>query len=213
MKKTIGAVQLLLIILFSPQVMPQDRTTITPRLIGSCEGCEAVFEYGDKILTAVDTLPDFHENGPKLKVTGTVYMSDGKTPAGDVILYVYHTDQSGVYPTRGDEKGWARRHGYIRGWIKTGSDGKYTFYTLRPGTYPSRSEPAHLHPIILESDGKYYWLGSYYFADDPLLTERHTNQKSPRGGGEAILNLYKEGDLWVGTRDFILGKNVPGYNK
>jgi protocatechuate 3,4-dioxygenase, beta subunit len=209
-KITIG-IQVLLMIFISSRGVSQDKSDMIPQLIGSCEGCEAIFEYEDKILTAVDTLPDFNEEGPKLKVTGTVYMPDGKTPAGDVILYVYHTDQNGVYATRGDEKGWARRHGYIRGWIKTGSDGKYTFYTLRPGTYPSRSEPAHIHPIILEPDGKYYWLGSYYFADDPLLTGRQRNENSPRGGRGAILNLHKEGDVWVGTRDFVLGKNVPGY--
>ena len=88
---------------------------------GPCEGCEAIFEYGDKKLTAVDTLPDFHDPGPRIKITGTIYKPDGKTPAKDVILYIYHTNQKGIYATKGDEKGWARRHGYIRGWIKTRS--------------------------------------------------------------------------------------------
>jgi len=35
--------------------------------------------------------------GQKIKIQGTVYHHDGKTPASDVILYVYHTDQSGQY--------------------------------------------------------------------------------------------------------------------
>lgn len=181
------------------------------RLVGSCEGCEAVFEYGDKLLAPVDTLPDFDEDGPKLKVTGTIYKPDGKTPAKDVILYVYHTDQNGIYATRGGETRWGRRHGYIRGWVKTGNDGKYTFYTLRPGTYPSRSQPAHIHPIILEPDGKYYWLGSYFFEGDPLLTEREISPTSPRGGSPGMIHLRREGEILVGERDFVLGRNVPGY--
>jgi protocatechuate 3,4-dioxygenase, beta subunit len=67
---------------------------------GGCEGCEAVFEYGSKKLTRVDTLPDFKGPGPKLEISGTIYQTDGKTPAKDVILYIYHTDQKGVYPQR-----------------------------------------------------------------------------------------------------------------
>ncbi len=179
---------------------------------GPCEGCEVVLEYGDRELTAVDTLPDFKNDGLKLKLTGTIYQHDGKTPAEDVILYIYHTDQDGIYPNKGDETGWAKRHGYLRGWIKTDKNGKYAFYTLKPGTYPSRSAPAHIHPIILEPDGKYYWIEEYLFNDDPLLTEEELLKSSPRGGSSGILNLKKDGNLWIGERDIILGKNVPGYN-
>lgn len=207
---------LLTILLFAAGLYPapyvQQQPAIQARLVGGpCEGCEAVFEYGDRKLAPVDTLPDFNEKGPKLKVTGTIYQNDGTTPAEGVILYIYHTDQNGRYATRGNETGWARRHGYIRGWVKTGKDGKYAFYTLRPASYPGRSIPAHIHPIILEPDGKYYWLGSYHFADDPLLTEKERSPKSPRGGSSGLLSLRREGDLWVGVRDIILGKNVPDY--
>lgn len=207
---------LLAVLLFAAGLQPAPQThqqpAIQARLAGGpCEGCEAVFEYGDKKLAPVDTLPDFNDKGPKLKVTGTIYQNDGKTPAEGVILYIYHTDQSGRYATRGNETGWARRHGYIRGWVKTGKDGKYTFYTLKPGTYPDRSMPAHIHPIILEPNGKYYWLGSYHFEDDPLLTEKERSPRSPRGGSSGLLSLRKEGDLRVGVRDIILGKNVPDY--
>lgn len=184
-----------------------------PRLVGGpCEGCEAVLEHEGRELSSVDTLPDFHQKGPKLKLKGTIYQPDGKSPAGGVILYVYHTNQEGIYPTRGGEKGWARRHGYIRGWVKTGSDGRYAFYTLKPGIYPSRTEPAHVHPIILEPDGKYYWLGSYHFEGDPLLTEKERVPEAPRGGSPGLVSLRKEGDLLVGERDFVLGRNVPGYD-
>lgn len=63
---------------------------------GPCEGCEAVFEYGGRALTPTCTLPDFSQEGPRLKVTGIIYQPDGKTPAAGVILYIYHTDQNGV---------------------------------------------------------------------------------------------------------------------
>jgi len=183
------------------------------RLVGGpCEGCEAVFEFGEKNLSPVDTLTDFSEDGPKIKVSGTIYQPDGKTPATGVILYIYHTDQKGIYATRGDETGWGRRHGYIRGWVKTDRDGKYSFYTLKPGIYPSRDAPAHIHPIILEPDGKYYWLDSYHFDGDPLLTEKEISPTKPRGGSSGLLKLLKDGHQSVGIRDIILGKNIPDYD-
>ncbi|WP_200909619.1 intradiol ring-cleavage dioxygenase [Zhouia amylolytica] len=186
---------------------------MTPQLIGGpCEGCEAVFEYAGTRLNATDTLPDFNNDGPRLRVSGTVYLPDGKSPAKDVILYVYHTDQDGVYPAKGTETGWGKRHGYIRSWIKTNNKGQYTFYTLKPGVYPNRSAAAHIHLTILEPNGKYYWVENYLFEGDSLLKAAEKEQLNPRGGGSGILTLTKEGDLLVGKRDLILGRNVPGYS-
>jgi len=118
------------------------------RLVGGpCEGCEAIFEYGEKVLRPVDTLPDFNKQGLKIKVTGTIYQNDGNTPAKDVILYVYHTNQEGIYETKENSKGWEEQHGYIRGWVKTDETGRYAFYTLKPGIYPNRSsQPTFIRP-------------------------------------------------------------------
>lgn len=180
------------------------------RLVGgSCEGCEAVLEYGEQDLNAVDTLPEFDSAGNKLKVTGTIYKEDGKTPAENVILYIHHTNAEGIYPTKGDEKDWAKRHGYLRGWIKTGSDGRYTFYTQVPGSYPDGRNPAHIHPIILEPDGKYYYLSGYFFEGDPLLTSDH--MEDPPRGGNGVVRLKQTDGMALIERDFILGKGVPGY--
>jgi protocatechuate 3,4-dioxygenase beta subunit len=177
---------------------------------GPCEGCEAVFEYGTKTLTPISTLPDFNDPGAKLKLTGTIYKNDGKTAAADIILYIFHTNQKGIYETRGGEAGWARRHGIIRGWIKTDSTGKYTFYTLKPGTYPDRSQPAHIHGTILEPNGYYYWIDSWRFKGDPQLRLEEESIASEYGGS-GIVELTREGEYLVARRDIILGKNVPGY--
>ena len=84
----------------------------TPKLVGApCEGCEAVFEFEERTLSSTDTLPGFSEEGTKIKVSGTIYKPDGKTPAPNVILYVYHTDQDGIYPPGEDPQGWERHHG------------------------------------------------------------------------------------------------------
>jgi protocatechuate 3,4-dioxygenase, beta subunit len=181
---------------------------------GSCEGCEAVFECPVPFeqLNNVDTLPDFNESGmPKLEISGFIYHRDGKTPAADVVLYVYHTDQKGVYPTKGNEKGWAKRHGYLRGWIKTGKDGFYKFYTLLPASYPNSRAPKHIHPTIKESDKNEYWIDEYLFEGDPYL-EFEKSDRPPRGGNGIVKTEMKDGMLRA-TRNIILGLNVPDYPK
>lgn len=185
----------------------------TPRLVGGpCEGCEAILEWGRAPLAAAATLPGFRQGtGRPIRVQGTIYQPDGKTPAPGVVLYVYHTDHTGHYtPARG-ATGWARRHGATRGWVKTGVDGRYAFITRQPGVYPDRSAPAHIHPTVLEPNGKYYWLDSYHFAGDPLLTEKERTPAAPRGGSSGLLTLRREGAVWVGTRDITLGKHVSPY--
>jgi protocatechuate 3,4-dioxygenase beta subunit len=179
---------------------------------GGCEGCEAVFEspVAFEDLPEVDTLPGFDEKGPKIEISGTIYKPDGKTPAPGVILYVYHTDQQGNYSTRGGEKGWGKRHGYIRGWVKTNEAGQYRFYTLVPASYPNSNNPKHIHPTIKEPGKTAYWIDEFVFDDDPLLPASERNRSNPRGS-DGVLKTTMENGMLKAKRDIILGLNVPGY--
>lgn len=188
----------------------------TQRVGGSCEGCEAVHEspVAFEKLPHVITLPDYNEKGPKMEISGVVYQHDGKTPAKDVVIYVYHTDQTGHYSTKGDpdshQEGWGKRHGYIRGWVKTNDKGEYKFYTLKPAAYPGRTDPAHIHVSIKEPDKNAYWIDSYLFDDDPLLTSYQRSRLEKRGG-DGILHLRSENGIWKAKRNIILGLHVPDY--
>ncbi len=189
----------------------QSKNNKAKKLVGGpCEGCEAIFEYGNKILTSIDTLPGFEENEPKLRITGTVFEKDGKTPAKSVILYIYHTNRKGIYETKGDEKNWAKRHGFIRGWVKTNDDGKYTFYTFRPASYPNTKIQQHIHITVKEPSRNEYYIDDYVFEDDPFLTDTERNRKRKRGGSGIVLSKLK-GDIYHIERDIILGLNIPDY--
>lgn len=179
---------------------------------GSCEGCEAVHESPVRFedLSAVDTLPDYQEQGEKIRVFGYVFQKDGKTPAPDVVIYIYHTDQEGNYSGKGNEKGWGKRHGYIRGWIKTNEKGFFEFYTLRPASYPNSQNPQHIHVTIKEPGKTAYWIDEYHFDDDPYFTQEH-RQRAQQRGGSGILQLQKENNFMQARRDIILGKNIPSY--
>ena len=177
---------------------------------GPCEGCEATVEYGDQELNWEATLPDFNDEGQKIDVSGTVYELDGKTPAKDVILYVYHTDQKGIYPSKNGDTGWAKRHGYLRTWLKTNELGQYKFLTLRPASYPNTAIVSHIHIFIKEPGKTPYYIDDFLFDDDPFLTQSERNRQRNRGGN-GILKGENQGEIIHYKRDIILGLNVENY--
>lgn len=181
---------------------------------GRCEGCEGIYESKVPFnqLNEVDTLPDFSEQGIKIEISGTIFLQDGKTPARDVILYVYHTDQNGLYSKKGNEEGWGKRHGYIRGWMKTDINGFYKFYTLVPASYPNSNNPKHIHPTIKEPGKTAYWIDDFVFDDDPLLSQKEKTKTNPVGGNGVLKTAMKEGMLKA-SRNIILGLHVNDYPK
>ncbi|WP_299336612.1 intradiol ring-cleavage dioxygenase [uncultured Psychroserpens sp.] len=177
---------------------------------GPCEGCEAVNNYGDRLLKATDTIVGFNKRPDKIWISGTVYKNDAKTPAENVILYIYHTDHTGRYPNRPSSKGWEKRHGYLRTWLKTDAKGHYEFYTTRPASYPNSTIPQHIHITVKEPEVNAYYIEDFYFADDPNITPNILNRAKPRGGS-GVIHLKKNGDFKIARRDIILGLNIPNY--
>jgi protocatechuate 3,4-dioxygenase, beta subunit len=177
---------------------------------GPCEGCEAIYEYGNKVLNSIDTLPEFKRLPNPIKISGTIYKLDGKTPASNIILYVYQTNDKGKYPSNANSKGWEKRHGYIRGWLKTDTSGNYEFYTSRPASYPNSTVPQDIHITVKEPNKKEYYIEDFYFIDDPYITNNILNRKNARGGS-GVISLHKVGDLKVAKRDIVLGLNIPNY--
>ncbi len=179
---------------------------------GRCEGCEAILESPVPFekLNWIDTLPDFNEPGPKMVISGVIYKADGKTPAPGVVLYIYHTDQTGHYTKKGNETGWGLRHGYIRGWVKTNKTGEYKFYTLKPASYPKSTIPAHIHPVIKETDKNEYWIDEYLFEGDKFLTAEERKKQEYRGG-KGIIRLEEKNGILYGKRNITLGLHIPDY--
>lgn len=171
----------------------------------NCEICGGIYEspVAFSQLNETDTISCFNDPGPRLYVSGIVYQNDGKTPAADVILYFYHTDQTGVYPKRGNEKGFASEHGYLRGWVRSNAKGEYHIYTLRPASYPNSRNPAHIHVVVKQPGVEAYWIEDFLFADDPLLPGSSEVSLNPRGGSGVLKTIVKNG-MQIGKRNIVL---------
>jgi protocatechuate 3,4-dioxygenase beta subunit len=218
MKSFLLAPCILLCLAACAQQQTQRKNTDT-KAGGPCEGCEAIYEspVPFELLNEVDTLPDFNDGLIKMIISGTVFKADGITPAPGVVLYIYHTDQMGNYAIKGNDPsyrqdGWAKRHGYNRGWAKTNEKGQYTFFTIRPASYPNSKAPQHIHPVVKEPGISEYYIDEFLFDDDPNLTSANRSNQEQRGGN-GIVTLTNKNNIFYGKRDIYLGKNIPGYQK
>lgn len=179
---------------------------------GGCDGCELMYIGMPEKIHPVDTSSGWYEKGQKLIVSGTVFQLDGKTPAKDVIIYYWQTDNNGYYsPEPGmDER--TKRHGHIRGWVKTDENGQYTIRTIRPAPYPNDVLPAHIHLSIKEPDVKNeYYTDEINFEDDKLLKPHFKKYPPENRGGSGVVKIIIKDSLQLASHDIILGLNIPDY--
>ena len=137
------------------------------------------------------------EPGERLILSGTVYVRDGRIPLSGVTVYVYQTDVHGLYNPEG-KFGVPHR---IRGWANTDVNGHYEFHTIKPGYYPNRTTPAHIHVTISRDDMPEWWLPEVRFEGDPLLTPADSQISSAAGRFGNIRPLVTHAGTLYCTRD------------
>lgn len=199
------------------QTQQSNKNDRTQPVGGAFENSEFTYYGIPKLISSADTSLGWKQKGQKILLTGIVYQQDGKTPAPNVLIYYYHTNTEGKYLHKPEAKRsmtpneLGQTHGYIRGWVKTDSAGHYFIYTVRPGTYPTNDEPAHIHVTIKEhNDIKEYYADDFVFDDDKLLTSAKRKKMENRCGS-GVLRMVQKGDLLIGERNLILGLNIPDY--
>lgn len=174
-----------------------------------CEWCGAMDAPPNSELSSTLTIAGSDEPGDRILLRGTVYQPDGETPAPGVLIYAYHTDNTGVYPRSGDETGNGRRHGHLRGWLITDAEGQYEIRTIKPAVYPSRTEAAHVHLTYAteqNEQGRWTdedWWSSTLFEGDALIRPRDRTGEG-RFANVVTLTPNEDGVL-VGERDLRIG--------
>jgi protocatechuate 3,4-dioxygenase beta subunit len=185
-------------------------------LYGECgiagNNCIGPYEGMPATITSHERIAPLSEPGEPLTVTGRVLGPDGRPRAG-VIVYGYQTDSHGVYPAVVPPRSRASNyHGRLRGWARSDAQGRYTFDTIRPGSYGGN--PEHIHMHVIEPGCATYIIDELMFAGDPMflrLTPEQRQSETPGRGGPGIGKLRRKGKGWEVTRDIHLGENIPGY--
>ena len=112
---------------------------------GGCDGCELMYVGMPEKIEAQHTSIGWTQGKQKLLLTGKVFQLDGKTPAPNVIVYYWHTDDKGLYSSNSATPKNVKAHGKLRGWVRSDEKGNYSIKTSRPAAYPNEDIPQHIH--------------------------------------------------------------------
>ena len=164
-----------------------------------------IYDYTEFELNNTDTIPGFESKVNKLKISGTIYESDGVTPARDVILFIEQADENGQFDLRKQND---KRYVHNSGWVKTDADGQYTFFTYIPGNDRRYNQLQQLFPTIKEASKLEYEIESFLFDEDPMLTKLCRKKITKKGDPTRILKLKKEDGLYVAQKDIVLSVGV-----
>ncbi|MGE3800457.1 MAG: FlgD immunoglobulin-like domain containing protein [Candidatus Kapaibacterium sp.] len=190
--------------------------TIVPRGLRSQSACDttAVDYYGlgpfySSGAPTRHVLAAQEEAGTRLFLNGTVYANDCLTPLPNVVLDIWHADDSGCYsrfedcenPTQDDYK--------LRGIIRTGSEGTFALETVKPGHYLNGSQfrPSHIHLIVRHPEIEDL-VTQLYFEGDPYI-EIDAAASRPDAAGRIIPLEQGEAGLY-GVFDIVLNVSTSG---
>lgn len=181
----------------------QDQPRIRPDLYnGELDYLAKEFPGRAEDLPASITIGGASEPGERMAISGRCLGWQDSKPAAGVIVYAYHTDATGSYA--GGPRG--TRHARLRGWMKTGADGRYAFTSIKPAPYPDRTMPAHIHFIVLEPGRKPYWIDDIVFAGEFGVDAAYRAKLDLRGG-DGVIPLRKTNGVWTGARDIRLERH------
>ncbi|MBC7894805.1 MAG: hypothetical protein H7066_05295 [Cytophagaceae bacterium] len=128
------------------------------------------------------TLASAAEPGTRLTVSGRVLGEDGQALAG-ASIYVYQTDAKGEYiPGSSGGSDRPRLFAYLR----SDAQGRYTFTTIRPGSYPNSRNPGHVH-FEVSASGAASRVYEIVFEGDPFISTAFRDQARAPFGGVAIV--------------------------
>lgn len=124
------------------------------------------------------------EPGTPLVIHGQVVATDGRTPVPGTTVFAYQTDEDGIYSGPGKPGDPWR----LQGWVVTDEKGRFELRTVRPGSYPGRTVPAHVHLTVETREHGRQWTEELRFADDPLLdAEQRRRAAADRFGGVRLV--------------------------
>ncbi len=140
------------------------------------------------------------EDGRPLTVSGRVFSSRVCKPLVGATLDLWHANANGHYYGLEFYSSGALESGLLRGKIKSGPDGRYSFTTILPGYFrlsPTRVRPRHIHVIASSPNGDEL-VTQLYFRGDPQLDGNITARP------DLIMDVEEKPSGFVANFDFYI---------
>lgn len=134
------------------------------------------------------------EPGERLRIRGTVFGPDCKTPLSRALLDVWQADAHGEYH-------WQDEAYRLRGQILTNDRGAFEIETIRPAPYGGR--PAHVHFTISAPEHRPVTT-QLYFKGDPRLDHDSCGPACDTDDPHRVVELAKLAGESVARFDVIL---------
>lgn len=145
--------------------------------------------------------------GERIVVAGRVLDEDGK-PLPNTLLEVWQANAAGRYVHKNDQHDAPLDPNFRgSGRCVTDADGRYKFYSIKPGAYPWGNHPNgwrpnHIHFSLFGPSFITRLVTQMYFPGDPLLDLDPIYKSSPEGRRELMVSKF---DLDVTEPEFALG--------
>lgn len=145
--------------------------------------------------------------GERIVVAGRVLDEDGK-PLPNTLIEVWQANAAGRYIHKNDQHDAPLDPNFRgSGRCVTDADGRYKFYSIKPGAYPWGNHPNgwrpnHIHFSLFGPSFITRLVTQMYFPGDPLLDLDPIYKASPEGRRELMVSNF---DLDVTEAEFALG--------
>lgn len=147
--------------------------------------------------------------GERIVVTGRVFDEDGR-PQTNTLIEVWQANAAGRYIHKVDQHGAPIDPNFFGGGrCISDNEGRYRFYTVKPGAYPwgnhfNAWRPNHIHFSLFGPAFATRLVTQMYFPGDPLLALDPIYQGIPETARERLIADFS---LDVTEPDFALGYN------
>ena len=144
-----------------------------------------------------------NQPGERLRISGRVLAAPGCEPLSGAIVDVWHASAAGYYYGLEATRPLKAEEYLLRGRIRTGENGSYSFDTILPGNYrvtETWTRPRHIHYIVSHPNRRGLTTQLYFEGDpvnqaDPMFKPSLTTPLKRRQG---------EGAGFEGTFDIVL---------
>ncbi len=145
--------------------------------------------------------------GERIVVTGRV-LDDQGGPQADTLIEIWQANAAGRYIHKVDQHNAPIDPNFFGGGrCVTDGDGRYAFYTLKPGAYPWGNHlnvwrPNHIHFSLFGPSFASRLVTQMYFSGDPLLELDPIFQATPEAARKRLIARF---DIGVTEPGYALG--------